>query len=787
VLIKEINKQLAVPVDVSGVNISLRKFPNASFVFTDVFSSGAYSSPGDTLVYAQRIYLQFSVWEVLFSSVSIKEIDVEKAVVNIRLRSDGRDNYRIWKEDTSSSQGLFTLERVDLEDIHATTEDQGSGFRSAFFINDLTFKGNFEESDYRLENKGSLQVQNLWVNENRYLHAVPLEVVFTLAGYGEDSVVVKPASLQWKDLSFEVSTTTARGQTSVQASSASMDLNHVQQLLHEQGWYTLKDAELKGKGNARFSGTFASGQDARFQLDFSTTGASVSGYKGARIHAIDCSGRYTYKAGSDELHVNRFRGKGETGSIEGDLLIRELSSPFVKLNMRSDLELAEWLVVLPLDTVEEPRGKIVMDVHFENQFGSLKTVKAAELRKARTEGSLSIQEASFQFLGSDKSVKDINGELAFMGNDLKVKRLYLKTGQSDIYLEGRFENVLNYILLEDEKLLVDCSVRSQEIDLSDFVGSSKKGNDSYNLNVARSLDLDLRVGVDRFGFKKFQASGITGNLSIHDGLIKVSDLSLKADQGSYKGYFSVDLNTGERYKVDARLGADNIEIHDLFVSFGDFGQEAIAADHIYGRATADIDFTSFMLPDLTVLTETVEMTANIRIRDGNLKNYEPMQALSRFADIKELEDVRFNSLNNTISIKESQVIIPRMDVESNVLSLQISGIHDFDNRVNYTMRLKLDDVLFNNRARKSGKSEFDEHLVEVKNNDDPYIYVKMTGKASDPEISLDRKSLGESISRDLKEQGKEIREIFKKKEPEKKEDPGIIFEWEEEEPKKNQN
>ncbi|HCQ15143.1 MAG TPA: hypothetical protein DIU20_02705, partial [Cryomorphaceae bacterium] len=430
VLIKEINKQLAVPVDVSGVNISLRKFPNASFVFTDVFSSGAYSSPGDTLVYAQRIYLQFSVWEVLFSSVSIKEIDVEKAVVNIRLRSDGRDNYRIWKEDTSSSQGLFTLERVDLEDIHATTEDQGSGFRSAFFINDLTFKGNFEESDYRLENKGSLQVQNLWVNENRYLHAVPLEVVFTLAGYGEDSVVVKPASLQWKDLSFEVSTTTARGQTSVQASSASMDLNHVQQLLHEQGWYTLKDAELKGKGNARFSGTFASGQDARFQLDFSTTGASVSGYKGARIHAIDCSGRYTYKAGSDELHVNRFRGKGETGSIEGDLLIRELSSPFVKLNMRSDLELAEWLVVLPLDTVEEPRGKIVMDVHFENQFGSLKTVKAAELRKARTEGSLSIQEASFQFLGSDKSVKDINGELAFMGNDLKVKRLYLKTGQS---------------------------------------------------------------------------------------------------------------------------------------------------------------------------------------------------------------------------------------------------------------------------------------------------------------------------------------------------------------------
>jgi hypothetical protein len=204
-------------------------------------------------------------------------------------------------------------------------------------------------------------------------------------------------------------------------------------------------------------------------------------------------------------------------------------------------------------------------------------------------------------------------------------------------------------------------------------------------------------------------------------------------------------------------------------------------DNIYGTATADIDFESYMLPDLTVLTETIDMTARIRIKDGNLKNYAPMRALSRFADIKELEDVRFSSLDNTISIHQSQVMIPKMDVISNVLSLQVNGAHNFDNQINYTMRLKLDDVLFSKKTRKVKKSEFDEHLVEVKRDDDPYIYVKMIGKASDPEISLDRESLGNPISRDLKQQGEEIREIFKKDKPEekKKDDTGIIFEWEE--------
>ncbi|MGB0175856.1 MAG: AsmA-like C-terminal region-containing protein, partial [Owenweeksia sp.] len=339
----------------------------------------------------------------------------------------------------------------------------------------------------------------------------------------------------------------------------------------------------------------------------------------------------------------------------------------------------------------------------------------------------------------------------------------------------------NFILLENEKLQVDCSVKSQEIDLSDFVGSQKKGNDSYNLDFVKALDLELRLGVDKFSFKKFHASRISGNLNIHGGLINADQLMLNADGGTYKGRFSIDLNGAERYKVDARLDIDDINIHDLFVSFGDFGQEAIKADNIYGRASSEIEFSAYMLPDLTVLTETVEMTARVRIRDGNLKNYEPMRALSRFADIKELEDVRFSSLDNTISIHQSQVFIPKMDVISNVLSLQISGTHDFDNRIDYTMRLKLDDVLFSKKTRKAKKSEFDEHLVEVEKDDDPYIYVKMSGSADDPEITLDRKSLGNSISRDLKEQGKEIREIFRKEDPEekKKEDPGIIFEWEE--------
>ncbi len=780
ILIQEVNKQLTTAVSVSDVNVSLRKFPSASFVFSDVFSQGAYSTPGDTLIYAKKIYLQFSIWQVLFSSVSINEINVEKAVLNIRLRDKGRDNFRIWKEDSASSEGLFTLEKVSLEEVQTYVEDPSADFSTHFNVKRLVFNGNFGESYYTLENKGGLDIQDLMLGKTPYLSSMPLQIDFTLQGY-PDSVVIKPALLKWENLAFNFSTTTSGGETHVTVSSPDLDLEKVQVLMEEQGWYNLKKVDLKGKGSVRFAGIFGEGREPDFTLNFAANEASVEGYRDVGVKNISCSGTYTRRGEGDVLEVNSFSGRGETGSVEGRLMIRDLNNPFVNMDLRSDLELAEWLVLFPVDTVENAGGKAIVDLHFENQFGSLKKIKASELRKARTQGSLRIENASFQFLKSDKTVNSINGELNFSGNNLQVERLYFKTGKSDIYLEGRFENVLNFVLLEDQRLLVDCSVKAQEIDLSDFVGSQKKGSDRYNLDFAKSLDLELRLGVDRFSFQQFHASDISGNLNIRNRKIEVSQLSLKANKGFYKGQFSIDLNAPDRYRLTAGLKADAINVHELFVSFNDFGQEAIAADNIYGTATADIDFESYMLPDLTVLTETIDMTARIRIKDGNLKNYAPMRALSRFADIKELEDVRFSSLDNTISIHQSQVMIPKMDVISNVLSLQVNGAHNFDNQINYTMRLKLDDVLFSKKTRKVKKSEFDEHLVEVKMDDDPYIYVKMIGKASDPEISLDRESLGNSISRDLKQQGEEIRKIFKKDKPEekKKDDTGIIFEWEE--------
>ena len=59
----------------------------------------------------------------------------------------------------------------------------------------------------------------------------------------------------------------------------------------------------------------------------------------------------------------------------------------------------------------------------------------------------------------------------------------------------------------------------------------------------------------------------------------------------------------------------------------------------------------------------------------------------------------------------------------------------------------------------------------------------MKGKASKPVISIDKKAISKSIGDNLKKQGQELIDLFKKDNDSLEDkDPGFIFEWEEDDP-----
>ena len=131
-------------------------------------------------------------------------------------------------------------------------------------------------------------------------------------------------------------------------------------------------------------------------------------------------------------------------------------------------------------------------------------------------------------------------------------------------------------------------------------------------------------------------------------------------------------------------------------------------------------------------------------------------ALSRFIEVSELNNIRFKTLKNTILIKNSQVIIPVMDIQSNALNLSASGTHDFNNQYDYRLKLKLSELLYS-KARSAGRSEFE---IARDESDTRTLFLKIYDNGSGSTVEMDREETARKIREDLKNEKTELKKIL---------------------------
>jgi len=165
-------------------------------------------------------------------------------------------------------------------------------------------------------------------------------------------------------------------------------------------------------------------------------------------------------------------------------------------------------------------------------------------------------------------------------------------------------------------------------------------------------------------------------------------------------------------------------------------------------------------PDMKLDKNTFLADADIIIQDGELIGFEPMEQLSRFVDIEELMHIRFSELKNEIFIRDREVILPQMDINSSALNLSGSGIHSFDNYYNYKIRLSLSEVLSRKRRRQRD-SESENAVIEETRQGRINIYLAIDGTPDGTEISYNRKAAVTSLRQKMDEEKVSMKEIIR--------------------------
>lgn len=777
-VISEMNKELETPVQIEAIDVTIRNFPQAALDLKNVFIQGSFSQEGDTLIFAKEISVSFDFWDIIESDIQINSIRIAAAMINIKESKD-KSNYLILKKDTSNNEEglLVDLNKVELKDCSFAYRDKSLGLFLNTNETEGRLKAHFENNDIIIESRVYAFIHNIEYNKYSYLSNRSINWEGQI--HIEDKGRISTESLKLESEGIKTISSFAYQNEifDLNGKLESSGIDKVYSLVQSQNWYSNESVQkLDGSAYGSFSFSYNPKTKETFNTDFTLSNAQIEIDKEL---ITNINSELSYTSENEVLTIDTLDAKWGTISIAAKGRISQLiSTPYVDLNLYSAFDISELHSQFIKDNINSTLGKLEINLNFKNQFKDLENFSTQQLRKVKANGYLNLENIALEFKDDSRNIKNLNASLKIDDQKLRIQRFIFNRGRSDLFVSGYFDNIINYIFDESE-LIAQIELRAQELKMEDFISNqeSNENPNNYDLNFVKDIRFKTSLNVDKFSFGKFYASDLSGQLSIESNIIKGQNIKLKSDQGTYDGQFVLDLQNKDLYKLRAETIARSIDLKEVFISFNEFNQTAISSENIIGKGDVDLNIETELNSNLDFDLNSLIAKANFTIYNGQIINYEPLQALSKFAEIDELKNVTFNKLSNSISIENSNIHIPKMLISSNVINVELSGNHNFENEIDYRLKLRISEVL-KKKKKNQTPSEFDEFIIE-NDADEPHIYIKVLGIVDEPEVSLDKTGIGESIKKDLKKQGEEIKNIFKKEEPEKKK-TGIQYTWPEE-------
>lgn len=766
-LIKQLNQQLQAPVNLQDIEISLSKFPMMAFELRGLHSPGS-SQLSDTLIAVKSAYLEFKPWDLWRDELPLHRISLEEGLLNL-VEKGALNNWSIFKESEDEGSAL-SFPRVALKRIAFRWRDESN--RTSLFVHRMQAKGKSNQAGLNFEGDIKAYADKLVVGEDHYFEALPLAFAGTwqYQQSGEQqNLKLQEFSLN-EQLKLKAHWSSEGEKQALVLEALSKDLSQWQGLLRQQDPSIEWPFALSGTGDWQLSWSSQKEEGLKATL------------QSQELNLNDWGDNPALENLTVDLALHRTENKQ-------DITIKELTSKELGLTLSGELKGLQTYdytlnckLLSPVDAwqdwlqqAELKGGKL----GYTGQISGRYRENSNWIQNLKLNGKLRLEDLDWERPGYP-AWKNIQLSAQAVGHDFKIDTLSLQAGASELMLAGEARHLLSYLSEEGKQgLSLSAHLSSPALNLSDLLPSDQSEQSDERLNLDPQLTLSLSFAIDQIDFHSFHGKFAKGRLDLRDGILSGRKLFVAADSGSYESNFDLQLSHQEAYQLQADFDCQNLSLASVFNSFNNFDQQTLTAQNLEGLASAKGNLQAALLPDFSIIPSSLKLNTDMRIDKGRLRNYAPMQELSNFADLEELADVRFKTLQNTISIQDSRILIPTMTIESSVLDLELNGSHSFENEINYLITLGLGDVLFKKRsADKKQEDEFAEHLQKRERDDAHRIPVRVKGTVDQPIISVEREDLSQSLARDLQKQKEELKNLFKKEEK-KKSGTGLIFEWDE--------
>jgi len=806
-ILQQVNNSIATKVDVGAIEFSVfKKFPYASLEFKQVKAQEVTKSERKgELFSAQSVYLQFNILDILQENYIIKKIAINDGMINVNIDKYGNDNYHFWKtsSDSTANPLVLELERLTLKRVNFYVLNEYKNLDMDIEAVGVSLSGNFSQEEFTLNTQANLFVNQINENDEAILKNKNI-VLNTILNVNQITHIyqIKKGEITLEKLKFNLNGKIINKSIGVnldiQSKGEGLEIEELFSLFPKKQKEALAAYKTEGKITylSTIKGELSAKKSPGFDANFSiANGIIIEKSSNQSLTNLSVVGNFNNGKNksrkSSQLSLNELSADFGAGNISGNYVITNFSNPYIEFESKADIDIAAAKEFFKIDSLEIATGNLEINLIYDGYIKELSDIKASELRNLNAKGSAQLSNVNLKLIDNDKHLKNINGDFKFNNNDVKIGDLKFDLNKSHFELNGKFKNLLAFLFVEGEQLSVKTNFYTNKLVLDDLLTkmTEDKSDEKYTIALPKNVVLNFIAKVDTFQFRKFSAHNFKGQVHLEDNVITATNVSFNAMKGKVTGNIALDDSKPNEVLITSKLKTENVDIYELFYQFENFGQTAIEAQNIKGKATTNIEFASVWDKQLQVNKDKIYVLADLSIKKGELINYKPILALSKYIEVEELEHIKFNSLTTQIEIKNQTVHIPKTEIKSSALDLTFYGTHTFDNDMDYHFELLMSDVLWN-KAKKGKKENSEFGYIADDGLGKTSLFLHLKGTKGNYKVSYDTKGLKKSFSADLKKEKTNLKTIlnkefgwFKKdstlKKEEEKKDDGLIIEWEE--------
>jgi len=535
-----------------------------------------------------------------------------------------------------------------------------------------------------------------------------------------------------------------------------LDIESVLSLLPEKHKARISDYKSSGEffanGNFNYDAQKPLKLDAKFGINKATIKYSP---KNTQLDNVSLSGELLVDGNKTSLDLSKINANLNGDNFAGRFFISDFNNPYIDVSANGVFNLLQINSFWPMDTLEKLEGVLKFNGAVKGKINDLKERAFSEQISIQLFAEVSGFKAKFKNDTKELSVE--NCKIKAQERNVEVENLKLLRGNSDVDLTGTIPGFFNFIFDSKSPLIINGKLVSKNLDIEDFIYSkTSNSSQSSEFNIPANIGLNLDANINHFVFNKFDATNITGNFELKNQKAMLSEMTFETMEGTASANAYADAS-GKNLEVSMQAQIKNININKMFLQLNNFGQSTLTDKNVNGFVTADIDFSGSWDKNLNSILNSIVANAELNIERGELNDFKPLESLSKFVDLKELQRIKFASLSSSLHIKNKKTFIPQTVLKNSALNIEFNGTHDFDNNIDYHIRLLISELLA--KKRKQTSDEFGPLENDPENKRSAFIL--MTGNVDDIKIKYDKQGLKQKIKEDIKQEKQNLKQILK--------------------------